>query len=185
MTLHVTVAERNAAGGYEKWLKKAAQSNDCRTLAEYARKSSVFLSANQTPDVIRLELPFPPSVNHYWRHVVLPIGNGRKGHRVQTLISATGRKYKIAVLKSVIAQRAEYGIQNPVCVHVVFYPPNRCRRDVDNYAKALLDGIVGAGVLADDSLIRDLRLVWGDVAPGGKAVVTIRPMPATGQGRLL
>ena len=132
-----------------------------------------------------IELPFPPSVNHYWRHVVLPLGKGEKGFRVQTLISADGRKYKETVIAHAAHQKAACGIRGPVHMHVTLHPPDRRRRDVDNYAKALLDGIVEAKVIADDSQVMDLRLAWGNVVPGGKAVVTIMELPATAQGSLL
>ena len=56
---------------------------------------------------------------------------------------------------------------------------------MDNYAKSLLDSLVKANVLEDDSLIRDLRLVWGDILSGGKAVVTIREIAQATQGGLL
>lgn len=139
--------------------------------------------ANSTD--LTIALSFPPSVNHYWRHVALPVGKGKTGFRVQALISADGRRYKTTVCREVLAQRAALGIKTPVRMRVALCPPDRRRRDVDNYVKALLDSLVEAKVLEDDSLVRDLRLVWGDVAPGGKAVVTIRGIAGTVQGELL
>lgn len=139
---------------------------------------------------LTLVLPFPPSVNHYWRHVVLPLKkkttSGKQAFRVQALISVDGRKYKQAVCREVMAQNAQYRLSARVRLFVALYPPDRRRRDVDNYAKALLDSLTEAGVWADDAQIRDLRLVWGDVLPGGKAVVTIRKMPMPpAQGKLV
>ncbi|WP_394026610.1 RusA family crossover junction endodeoxyribonuclease [Desulfovibrio falkowii] len=135
---------------------------------------------------LTLTLPFPPSVNHYWRHVTLPLGKGKKGFRVQTLISADGRKYKESVCQEVLRQRIVLGITAPVMMSVLLCPPDRRRRDVDNYAKALLDSLVEAKVLKDDSQIRDLRLVWADAMPGGKAVVSIRSMAVPpAQGKLI
>lgn len=133
-----------------------------------------------------ITLPFPPSVNHYWRHVVMPLGKGRKGYSVRSMISAKGREYKQKVCREVLAQRAHLGITTPVRMYIAFCPPDRRRRDVDNYAKALLDSLVEAKVLEDDSLIRDLRMVWGEVMPGGRAVVTIRKLAVPPeQGRLM
>ena len=125
-----------------------------------------------------ITLPFPPSVNHYWRHVVM-------GKRVATLISAPGRKYTTAVLAEVLRQKAVLRIHNHVAVTIMLHAPDKRRRDVDNYAKSLLDSLVKANVLEDDSLIRDLRLVWGDILSGGKAVVTIREIAQATQGGLL
>lgn len=132
---------------------------------------------------LTLTLPFPPSVNTYWRHVVL--GKPPK-QRAATLLSEKGREYKKAVLRAVIAQRAAKGIRGEVHVVIKFFAPDNRRRDVDNYPKALLDGLVEAGVMKDDSLVRDLRLAWGEVTPGGKAVVTIRTMAVPPeQGKLV
>ena len=125
-----------------------------------------------------ITLPFPPSVNHYWRHVVM-------GKRVATLISEPGRKYTTAVLGEVLRQKAAMRINHHVAVTVMLHAPDKRRRDVDNYAKSLLDSLVKANVLEDDSLIRDLRLVWGDILSGGKAVVTIREIAQATQGGLL
>ena len=131
------------------------------------------------PD-LTIVLPFPPSVNHYWRHVV-------KGKYVRTLISAAGRDFKRKVARALQAQLG--GQREPILGHcrlyVALHAPDRRRRDVDNYAKALLDSLTEAGVWADDSQIQDLRLVWGAVLPGGKAVVTIRQLPMAEQRRLV
>ena len=125
-----------------------------------------------TPD-LTIVLPFPPSVNHYWRHVVM-------GKYVRTLISAAGREFKRKVAHALQVQLG--GQRKPLVgdcrCYVALHAPDRRRRDVDNYAKVLLDSLTDAGVWADDSQIQDLRLVWGAVLPGGKAVVTIRQMPA-------
>ena len=125
-----------------------------------------------------ITLPFPPSVNHYWRHVVM-------GKRVTTLISAPGRKYSAAVQGEVLLQKAARRINSHVAMTVLLHAPDRRRRDVDNYAKSLLDSLVKSGVLEDDSVVRDLRLVWGEVLSGGKAVVMIREIAQPGQGGLL
>lgn len=130
---------------------------------------------------LTLVLPFPPSVNHYWRHVIM-------GKYVRTLISAAGREFKLNVAQALQNQLGAK-IDPILCdcrLYVSLHAPDRRRRDVDNYAKALLDSLTEAGVWADDSQIRDLRLVWGGVLPGGKAVVTIRKMPMPpAQGQLL
>ena len=134
------------------------------------------------PTDLTFAVSCPPSVNHYWRHVVLPLkrttARGKRAFRVQALISADGRKYKRTVCREVMAQNARYRLSARVRMFVALYPPDRRRRDVDNYAKALLDSLVEAGVLADDSQVDDLRLVWCAATPGGRAVVTIRPIPA-------
>lgn len=134
-------------------------------------------------ETVKLTLPFPPSVNHYWRHVVL--GNPPK-QRAATLLSADGRKYKDAVDNVVKRQGGGRGLAGYVAVHVMLHYPDKRRRDLDNHAKALLDALVESRVLLDDSQIRDLHLVRGDVLAGGKAVVTIREIaPAVEQVPLM
>ena len=140
-------------------------------------------------DTLTLELPFPPSVNHYWRHVALPLKStkvtGGRAFRVQALISAEGRKYKQTVCREIQAQKAQYRLSSRVRMKVALYPPDRRRRDVDNYAKALLDSLVAAGVLDDDALVADLRLIWHEATPGGRCSVTILPLPEQEQGTLV
>lgn len=110
-----------------------------------------------------LDLPYPPSMNHYWRHV---------GHKV--LISAKGRTYRVDIQEAVLKQR---GLQRKltgrlkVCIEL--HPPDRKRRDVDNAFKALLDSLTCAGVWEDDQQIDDLRIVRDDIVPKGKVIVKI------------
>ena len=90
---------------------------------------------------ITLELPFPPSVNTYWRRV-----NGK------TLISAKGRAYAAQVAwMTRRSARFPAGIRAAVVVEA--FMPDRRMRDLDNLFKSLLDALVKAGVLVDDSVI--------------------------------
>lgn len=122
----------------------------------------------RAPDV-RLELPFPPSVNRYWRHVF-------SGGGVRVLLSREGRRYKAAVKSAV---RVRVGTEEPLtgrlAVDVRLYPPDRLRRDIDNFGgKALLDALTEAGVWRDDSQLDELRIRRCAVCPGGRCVVDIR-----------
>lgn len=120
--------------------------------------------------VIELTLPFPPSVNHYWRHRAI-------GHNVSTYISTQGKAFRQAVCAYIRGKGLDYGIDAPVAVSVVLRPPNRARRDLDNYGgKALLDALTHAGVWLDDHLVGELNLKWGAVLKGGEALVTISPL---------
>jgi len=132
--------------------------------------------------MIEFAAPFPPSVNHYWRHVVLPLPGGKT--RVSTLISRQGREYS----KTVAALCLQHGLANKrldgdLAVHVVLYPPDKRPRDVDNYSKALLDSLTKAGVWRDDNQLSRLLVERRDPQPGNaRAVVTIAVRQA--QGRL-
>lgn len=129
---------------------------------------------------IELTLPFPPSVNTYWRHV-------DKGNYVQTLISADGRKFK--KLASDAARRqfmamACAAFRSPVSVKIRFYPPDKRVRDLDNYLKALLDAITEAGIWVDDSLVHELVLAWGGVRQGGSTFVSIHEIENRANGQM-
>jgi crossover junction endodeoxyribonuclease RusA len=90
---------------------------------------------------MEFELPYPPSVNHYYRHV---------GPRV--LISKAGRKYREAV----ISQLRSCGIKpldGGIELFLEAYPPDRRRRDLDNLLKCVLDSLQHAGAYHDDSQI--------------------------------
>ena len=100
------------------------------------------------PSVTISGLPFPPSVNHYWRHV---------GSR--TLISRTGRAYRQQVLHDVQQLQLRV-ITGPIRLEAIATRPDRRRRDVDNLLKSLLDALDHANVYEDDSQIRDLRIGW-------------------------
>ncbi len=111
---------------------------------------------------VTLALPWPPSVNHYYRHV---------GPRVH--ISRDGRRYRETV--GAIARRAGNPIFSaPVAVDLELYPPDNRRRDLDNSLKSLLDALTCAGVYEDDSLIQRLTVTKKKPEPpSGLALIRI------------
>lgn len=115
--------------------------------------------------MIVLQLPFPPSVNTYWRSVP---GKG-------VLISAKGREYRTAAKAAILDQLRRYPrLASRLAVTLACNPPDRRRRDLDNMPKALLDALTHGGVIEDDSLIDDLHIVRGEPVPGGQVTVTIK-----------
>ena len=101
--------------------------------------------------MIELTLPFPPSVNTYWRNY-----NGRM------LISEKGRKYRKMVVDQVMIYQGRKQMQGKVKVTIEAYRPDKRRRDLDNLLKAPLDALTHAGVYQDDELIVDLRIYWAE-----------------------
>lgn len=83
------------------------------------------------------ELPWPPSVNHYYRHV---------GSRV--LISRDGRKYRERIVSRFRAEGIET-FRCPVELGIELYPPDKRRRDADNSLKCLLDSFTHGGLYED------------------------------------
>lgn len=115
---------------------------------------------------VSLTLPWPPSVNHYWRHPTRGKLAGRH------LISEKGRAYREAVAEAVLLQARGIHLGGRLALTIIVHPPDRRRRDLDNVLKALLDAMTHTGIWADDSDIDDLRIVRAGVQPGGRVSVT-------------
>lgn len=92
--------------------------------------------------IITLILPWPPSVNHYWRRV---------GYK--TVISKKGREYRKAVESIVAEENKGVKLKGNLHLYIKLMQPDRRRRDVDNFSKAPLDALQSAGVFEDDSQI--------------------------------
>jgi len=111
--------------------------------------------------MLELELPYPPSVNHYWRRV-----------GTRTLISRGGRAFRQEVC-AILAADGVRPLSGPLAVEVAVYPPDNRRRDIDNVQKALLDALAHGGAYHDDSQIARLTVVRQQVVPGGKVGVRL------------
>ena len=117
---------------------------------------------------LSFEVPYPPSVNTYWRRV-----------GARTIISRKGRKYREAV-QGLVKKMGVETTDEPVRVYLEVYPPDARRRDIDNILKALLDGLASRdkdgfkGVYEDDSQIVALVISKGEpVRPNGLVRVQI------------
>lgn len=107
-------------------------------------------------------LPWPPSVNSYWRTVA-----GRM------ITSKAGREYRAAVCAQVEEQKTEQFASKDIAVEIEAFRPDKRRRDLDNLLKAVLDALCYAGVYDDDSQIQKLTICWGPHI-GGYLKVRIR-----------
>ncbi|HEJ7989838.1 TPA: RusA family crossover junction endodeoxyribonuclease [Serratia liquefaciens] len=118
---------------------------------------------------MELILPFPPSVNGYWR------SPNKGSSRGRTLVSERGRAFQAEAIAQVMEQlrRRPKPISADISVVVVFYPPTKARRDLDNFFKALFDAMTQAGVWLDDSQIKHIDAKWGPVIKGGKVELQI------------
>ena len=113
---------------------------------------------------LQFDLPYPPSVNHYWRRV-----------GARTLISRQGRTFRESVC-SLLALRRLHPLDGWLKVHLQIYPPDRRRRDVDNIQKPVLDALQHAGVYHDDFQIVSLLTDRLEPRDGGHLVVIITPV---------
>lgn len=110
---------------------------------------------------LHFDLPYPPSVNHYWRRV-----------GARTLISRAGRAFRERVCSLLAARRID-PLDGPLAVQIEIFPPDHRRRDIDNLQKALLDALEHGGAYYDDSQIVSLCITKREIVPEGRTLVTI------------
>ena len=112
--------------------------------------------------MILINVPLPPSVNHYWLQ-----SGGRR------YLSTAGRQYKIDVAECVIDQKVpKLGISR-LKVLIYLHPRDKRKIDLDNRLKACLDALQDAGVFDDDEQIDHLTIQRAAIKSGGGATVAI------------
>ncbi len=119
-------------------------------------------------NVIEFELPFPPTVNTYWRRV------GDK-----TVLSKKGKAYKHKVEAAILEQSPFVMSGRPgdanIAIELVACAPCKRKRDLDNLLKAPLDALTHAGVMDDDSQIQSLTITRGSIVrPTGMLMVKLK-----------
>lgn len=119
-----------------------------------------------------LALPWPPSVNAY----KMPV---KMGKTIVLVLTKRARTYRLEVAEAIAKQlgrRSLIGYDCRVQIDIELRAPDRRARDIDNHAKMLLDGLVAAGILKDDSLIDVLNMRRGQMIKDGCANVLISPL---------
>ena len=95
-----------------------------------------------------ITIPYPPSVNMYWRMAVI-------GGRPRMLLSREARQYKERV-EIILRAKALKPLQGAVRLRATVYRPAR-RGDLDNTLKALLDALRGH-LYDDDSQVAEIHV---------------------------
>lgn len=109
------------------------------------------------------ELPWPPSVNRYWRNV-----------RGRVLISKEGRQYKRAIKMLTLTGKMPRLGQQRISMRIDAFPPDRRRRDLDNTLKVVADSLQDAGLFDDDSQIDEIHIKRGHIVKGGALLVELK-----------
>jgi crossover junction endodeoxyribonuclease RusA len=121
---------------------------------------------------LRFELPWPPSVNTYWRHAV--VGGKWKKARAMVFLSKQAKDYRVEVLAEIAAAKVPRGaVRGRLGIHVVAHPPSTGDHDLDNLWKGMLDALKHAGVIRDDADFDDEHIVRGAPVKGGRLRITL------------
>ena len=122
---------------------------------------------------IILDLPYPPSLNHYWRR------NANGGLR----ISAAGKAYRQSTILEFHRVTGLYGgkgyFREPVAVEIAVFEPKHHVADLDNLLKCLLDSMTHARVYDDDKRVKYIQMAAsaGGAAPSVRVEVSaMRPI---------
>lgn len=110
---------------------------------------------------IEIELPWPPSLNTH-KAVV----------RGRMIMSKKGREY---IKACAVAVNSNYGLRlsDELTVEIDLYPPDKRRRDIDNYTKAIFDAMTDCKLWLDDSQVKRMIVNMHSRTPGGRAVLRI------------
>lgn len=114
---------------------------------------------------LNLTLPMPVSVNQYYRAIL-------RGRICCSILSKKGREFKERIA-NLVSDSQKQPTDKPVMVVIKLYPPDRRKRDLDNYLKSLLDSLTGIAYV-DDSQINCLAISREDVVKGGKVEIKIK-----------
>ena len=114
-----------------------------------------------------IDLPWPPSVNTYWRH-----------SRGRHYISEKGTKYRQAVIDTIKQLNLDINTSARLKVSISAHVPDLRRRDLDNLQKAVFDSLVHAGFMQDDEQIDDFRVRRQPIEKGGRLSIPITELEA-------
>lgn len=113
--------------------------------------------------MLQFNLPYPPSVNHYYVRTKTGMAIGVPGKAYRQLIYYT--------LWQCIGKEGKWdgeAMNGDLMVEIIIYPPDRRKRDMDNIKKALFDALQHAGLYKDDSqIVDDHTIKINKVVKGG------------------
>lgn len=129
--------------------------------------------------MIELELPYPPSLNHFKK--VGRIIRTKRGKTYQQRIDTPETKaFYLRVWQTVVAMRSHKAVRFDdraiLEVTLWLHPPDKRKRDVDNPCKVILDSLQKAGVYSDDFQIARLIVERKDIISKGKVIVRIEEL---------
>jgi crossover junction endodeoxyribonuclease RusA len=121
---------------------------------------------------VTLELPYPPSDNHYKRPGRLCRTKTGKVFQRRVNTDQTKRFY-LEVCSVIRSQGVKSFDSAPITLKVLVYPPDNRKRDIGNLMKVLSDSLQRGGLFDDDFQICGLWMVRCETMKPGKVVVRI------------
>lgn len=128
--------------------------------------------------MIEIELPWPPSVNHYKK--VGRLTRTKSGKLFQPKVNSDETKrFYYEVWIRICQAKVKEGFKSlhydtiSLGVDIEMHPPDNRRRDIDNGLKTLIDSLVRGGLIKDDSQIIRLMVSKLDTISYGKVIVRI------------
>src|ERR1700733_6976561 len=126
--------------------------------------------------MIELNLPWPPSINHY-KEIgrTITTKEGKTYQQRYNSKNTTAFYYEVWVLVKQLdaIKLKDLPLLGIISLELDLYPPDRRKRDIDNGCKVLLDSLTKAGLIKDDSQISRLLIERKDIFEGGKVVVRL------------
>jgi crossover junction endodeoxyribonuclease RusA len=115
-------------------------------------------------------LPWPPSINTYWRRSNFGGSGGKTRLEVPiTHITNEGRRYRQAAIAELMRQRVPtYRFAEFVALSILLFPPDLRGRDTDNYLKPMFDVLEKYGFVENDRWIKHHSVTMCGPSPGGR-----------------
>ena len=123
---------------------------------------------------VEIRLPYPPSVNTYWRTTV-------KGHRAITYTSTEGKNYRKQVIDDWRRLTGGVTFRGRLALRMTIVFPDHKERDMDNLTKALQDSLQHAGAFETDQQIKLLILEQELIQKPGWIDIKLGPKPGIEQ----
>lgn len=131
--------------------------------------------------MIKITLPWPPSLNHYKK--MGGFSRTKSGKLFQKRVNSKDTMqfyFDVWVLAKQIHDKLGTKFYHDgtieLEVYLCLHPPHQKRYDADNFAKVVIDSLMHAKLIKDDSQITKLVIEKKEFVVGGKVIVRIDEM---------
>lgn len=107
--------------------------------------------------MIRFDLDYPPSINHYYVRTKSGVAIGPRG-----------KKYRSDAILMLHRFKNHFTRDARVSLTINVFPPDKRRRDLDNILKCCLDSLQHAKVFDDDNQVDMLTVIRREPIKHGK-----------------